>query len=66
MAIRSLGYILWKDRHKDFHPEQPVVIDKDLGPETRFSFIDVIPGVIKNNPGAFMGRRESIGYHSFK
>lgn len=49
MAIRAgVGHILFRGRHPQFTPEdRPFVVDKDLGPDVFFTFIDVIPGVIR-------------------
>ena len=49
MAIRAgIGHTMFRGRHPTFTPEdRPIIIDKDLGPEVTFSFIDVIPGVVR-------------------
>lgn len=49
MAIRAgVPANSWfRHRHREFVPEdKPIVIDKDLGHEVSFTFIDVIPGQI--------------------
>lgn len=57
MAIRSgIGHTMFRGRHPTFIPEdRPIIIDKDLGPEVTFSFIDVVPGVVR--PHEFHGFR---------
>lgn len=66
MAYRYVGHILWRDRDRGFHPEDPIVVDKDLRPDIKFTFIDIIPGVVKQPSVGFPAKRESIAYHSFR
>ncbi|XP_015790368.1 uncharacterized protein LOC107367203 [Tetranychus urticae] len=65
MAFGYIGHILWRDRNQSFHPEDPLVVDNGLGADVKFTFIDVIPGVLKKPPAGFPAKRESIAYHSF-
>lgn len=48
MAIRAgVAANLVFRRHREFVPEdRPIVIDKDLGPDVSFTFIDIIPGEV--------------------
>lgn len=50
MAIRAGVPSLLIRRQREFIPEdRPIVIDKDLGPEVSFTFIDIIPGEVEQH-----------------
>ncbi|RWS15785.1 hypothetical protein B4U79_02259 [Dinothrombium tinctorium] len=67
MAFRYVGHLLFHDRNATFRPEEPIVVDKYLSAEDKFTFIDVIPGVIRPPTGGFHvgAKRTSAVYNSF-
>ncbi|RWS29279.1 hypothetical protein B4U80_00677 [Leptotrombidium deliense] len=68
MAFRYVGHLYFHDRNAPFHPEEPIVIDKDLSPDDKFTFIDVLPGVVKQSTGGFHvgAKRQSAVYNTFR